>query len=90
MFISSVSFTETLAFPRLTQKQIEDVKDFLRGFIFVSPNEEIAEGAAYFRRKYTSEFPDATIAATAFVYRMPLVTRDKQFQKIKEILVIVP
>lgn len=53
-------------------------------------NEAISEEAAFLRRKYKIKLADSIIAATAMVYRIPVATRDKQFQKIKEITVVIP
>lgn len=90
LFISSVSFTETLSYTPLTPKDIDTAKEFLSNFIFVPMSEIISEKAAYLRRIHRIGLPDAVIAATAWAYNIPIVTRDKQFQKIKEVTVIVP
>jgi len=53
-------------------------------------NPTIREQTIELRRTYTIKLPDAIIAATSFVYKIPLVTADKTFSKIKELdLVLV-
>ncbi len=89
LFISSISFAETLAVPSLNSEEIERVKDFLFQTFVAAPFDVVlAEHAAFFRRTYRLEIPDAAIAATAFALNTPLVTHDQQFRKIREITVV--
>lgn len=68
---------------------MEKIKIFLTSFIEVPFDNEIAEKAAIVRRFYKLPLPDAGIAATALVNNVPLVTYDKSFHKVKEIIVVV-
>lgn len=88
LFISTISITEILSLTNLSNKEIAVIKNFLEDFIPMVLDVEIAETAAYFRRVYRLTLPDAEIAATAFVFSHPLVTRDRQFQKISELTVV--
>lgn len=88
LFISSVSFAEVLAMASLTDKEIAVMKAFLQHFILIPMDAVIAERAAYFRRMYRFEIPDAAIAATALTLGVPLVTRDRQFKKLRDIQII--
>lgn len=88
LFISSVTVTEVLSYPPLTVSEIDDAKEFLAGFVAIDFDTELAEIAAFLRRAYRLSTPDAAIAATAILHRLPLVTRDKQFVRIKELLVV--
>ncbi len=90
LFISSISFVETLSYSFLAPDDVVIARDFLSGFIFVPTNEAISEEAAFLRRKYGTKLADSIIAATAIVYKVPIATRDKQFRKIKEVAVVVP
>jgi predicted nucleic acid-binding protein len=89
LFISSISVAEILALPNLSSHEINQIKQFLGEFLSLPFNNEIAEISALIQRKYHLKLPDAAIAATALSRHTPLATRDKQFQKIKE-LVVVP
>lgn len=88
LLISAVSFAEVLSYPKLAEKDIQETKKFLSGFVSIPLDDILAEKAAYFRRIYKLTLTDAAIAGTASVYRVPLITRDKQLQKVKEIFVI--
>ena len=86
--ISSITTAEVLSLKSLNQKNVEDIKEFLETFVSVPFDDNIADMAAYCRRLYGLEIPDAGIAATSILRRLPLVTQDQQFKKIREITVI--
>lgn len=88
LFISSVTRIEILALPKLTPMDLEKIKNYLQNFISIPLDDSLAETAALMKRTYNIELPDAVIAAVSAVKRLPLVTRDRQFQKIKEITLI--
>ncbi len=77
-----------LALAKLTPGDIDEIKSFLENFISVPLDDELADTAALFRRVYKLELADAVIIATPTDRKLPLVSRDKKFQKIKEITVI--
>lgn len=87
LFISSITITEVLAFPTMSPSNFDTSSTFLKNFISIPLNDQIAIRAAYFRRKYRLTLPDAAIVATAAALRIPLITRDKQFDKVTEVLV---
>ncbi len=87
LFISSITITEVLSFPTMSPEDFEISSTFLKNFISVSFNNQIAIKASFFKRKYRLAFADAAIVATAAMLRIPLVTRDKQLEKITEILI---
>lgn len=86
--ISPVSTAEVLALPNLSAKETPKVREFLGSFIVVPFDESLAETAAFVRRFYGLGLPDAIIAATSIRGREPLVTRDRQFRKVREITVV--
>jgi len=88
LFVSSIIRAEVLALPSLSGTELNHIKDFLDEFIPVPFDDVLAEKAAALKRLYAMELPDCLIAATALERRVPLVTRDKQFRKIKELEVI--
>lgn len=88
LLISAISFAEVLSYPLLEEKDIRKAKEFLSGFVSIPFDEVLAEKAAEMRRLHKLTLTDAGIAATALAYRVPLITRDKQFQRVKEIFVI--
>lgn len=87
-FVSSLTISEVLSFSNLTTTDIQRIKTFVLSFIVVSFDEAIAERAASLRRHSRLLLPDAGIAATALEYNIPLVTRDKVFQKIQDLTIV--
>ena len=88
LIISSISVAEVLAMPALSPSSADNARAFLRTFFSRPFDDSVAEVTALFRRKYALKLPDAAIIATAFIYKTPLVTRDKQLRRIKEITVL--
>jgi predicted nucleic acid-binding protein len=88
LFISPISIAEVLAIAPLSNAEIITIKEFLKNFISIPIDDSIAEIAGYFRGTYRIALPDAIIAATAFLRNAPLATRDQQFKKIKEIIML--
>mgnify|MGYP001615589554 CR=1 FL=1 len=67
------------------------ILDFLSNFGKVPVSNEIAVKAGDFSRIYNAETADAIIAATAFVMKADLITRNvNDFKNIKEITIKVP
>jgi hypothetical protein len=47
-------------------------------------NPKIKEQTILLKQKYKLKLPDAIIAATAIVYKLPFLTSDADFKNIKE------
>lgn len=88
IFVSSLSRAELLAYSQLTEVQIKNIQESLERFLSIPFDDRLANEAGYIRREYGLKFQDAGIAATASVFRIPLLTRDKQMKKVKEIVVV--
>jgi len=88
LFVSSITVAETLALPKLREREILKILGFFGNFVSIPFGDDIAESAAFLRRKYGLEIPDAGIAATALIHNFPLATRDTQFLRVKEIKVV--
>ncbi len=87
-FISVVSVTELLAKPKLTKEEISLVENFLDEFTVLDLNTNIAKEAANLKRNYNLTFPNAILAATAKLYDLSLVSKDKIFSRISELKLI--
>ena len=81
LFISAISYAEVLAYPQLTETERQIVRNFL--------DTDIAEQAAKLRRNHNISLPDAIIAAQTATLNVPLITRDKQLKRLKEIQVVL-
>lgn len=88
LFVSAITWSEVLSAPVLAPEDLNPVKEFLASFVCIPMDQHIAETAAFIRRLYRLAIPDATIAATAIKYQMPLVSRDRDFRRVDEILLI--
>jgi len=88
LFISSISKAEILALPKISSSEASNIRLFLNDFLSIPFDDSIAESTAFLKRIYKLNLPDAGIAATALTRHLPLVSRDRQFLKIKEITVI--
>jgi len=88
LHISFITELESLSYQKLSTKERSTVRNFLDECILLDINMEIKKVTIDFRINYRLKLPDAIIAATAFYYKLPLVSADKTFSKIKEIEVI--
>jgi len=88
LFISSITTAEVLALPSLRPVDGDRIRKFLGNFVSVPMDDDVAESAATIRRLYRLEIPDATIAATALINGVPLVTRDRQFRRVFGLILV--
>lgn len=89
--ISSVTRAEVLSEPKSTAAQRKRIATFLTLFRSISFDDEVADLVAQLRRTYPKlRVPDAAIAATALSKDIQLVTRDRGFQKVRELELIIP
>lgn len=78
----------------LSKKNLDENEDFLiRSMLStcykVEHNQQISEIAIKLKRENNIKLPDAIIAASAQLLRLPLLTADKDFSKIKNIDCII-
>jgi len=72
-------------------KKEKIINEFLNSFKIILINKEIAIKAGKIRREYQKPFADVIIAASALVYNLLLITRNKKhFVGIKNLKVISP
>ena len=88
LFVSAITWSEVLSAPVLAPEDLNLVKEFLASFLCIPVDQTLAETAAFIKRVYRIPIPDATIAATAIKFNLPLVSRDRDFRHIKEILLL--
>lgn len=88
LYISPIVRAEILSYPAVSQTDIARIRAFLQQFSSLTLDDDLVESAALIRRAYRLALPDALIAASALTQGVPLITRDKQFSKIKELKVI--
>ncbi len=83
--VSFITELELLSAKKYTKGQEEKINEILREFAIYEYNNLIKTACINFRRKYNLKLPDAIIAATAFAYKLPLLTSDRHLSGITEI-----
>ena len=88
LLTSVISVAEVLALSALDSEAVERIRLFLRGFVSIPFDDELAVTAGALARRYGLKLADAAIAATALTRQVPLVTRDEHFQRVRKIVVV--
>lgn len=88
--LATIVVVEVLGYPALTDDYEQQIEEFLHAALLSDLTPTLARDSARLRRQYHLTTADAVIAATAVHTRTPLVTRDKKFTKIPELVCIVP
>lgn len=86
--ISTITEIEVFSFPNLSEIQQLSISKWLEEITIFPIDSFLSRQAARLRRIYKIKTPDAIIASTALFYNAKLVTRDKDFKKIKELEVL--
>jgi len=89
IYLSFVSELELLGYKYLTETDRKRIEAFISDCIIIDINEEIKRNAINLRSTYSIKLPDAIVASTALYLGLPLVTADKGFQKIQELILII-
>lgn len=87
-YISFVTKLELLGHESITQEQEIRIEVFLSEYIIIGLNPDIEREVIRIRKKYRVKLPDSIIMATAVYHDIPLVTADRDFEKVKELNVI--
>lgn len=89
LIISFITELELLSFPKISVDSEETIKGLLKNCTIVEINPEIKDLTIEFRRKSKLKLPDSIVAATAFYFKLPLLTADKQFRTVGELEIIM-
>lgn len=84
LYVSVINEIELLGYSGFHKKELEAVKTFLAYCTSEKITNDVKEKAINLRRKGGLKLPDAIILATALSKKIPFVTADKGFKKIKE------
>ncbi|MGM0581930.1 MAG: type II toxin-antitoxin system VapC family toxin [Bacteroidota bacterium] len=87
--ISFITELEILSFPKLTTDSESQIRSLLKSCSLIELNSKIKEITIELRKKYKMKLPDAIIAASAYYNNVPLITADKDFQKLEELNIIL-
>jgi predicted nucleic acid-binding protein len=83
LVISQITRMELLSFPDITKAELARIEVFLETWPveFIQP--QIESLAIGIRRKHRLKLPDSIVAATALHLDLPLMTADKQLERLK-------
>jgi len=84
LYVSVINEIELLGYSDFQKKELEAVKTFLTYCTSENITNDVKEKAINLRRNGGLKLPDAIILATALSKKIPFVTADKAFKKIKE------
>ena len=87
--ISFITELELLSFPDLNKDSIKIIKGLLNNCLIVDIDRSIKELAVEFRKKSNLKLPDAIVAASAYNFKLPLLTADKIFKSVDDLAVIM-
>lgn len=82
---SFITEIELLGKPGIKENEIKKINDLLSICIKVPHTESINRTAIQLKQGYQMKMPDALVTATAIEQKVPLLTYDKGFAKIKEV-----
>ena len=91
LYISSISYIETLRYPFQNQNDEKDIVDFCDTFDRIFLTKEIEKQTILIRKTNKIKLPDAIIAATAIVFNLTLVTHNvDDFKNIQGLKILNP
>lgn len=87
--LSFVNELELLGFKNITPDEENALRYFLDECAILDINQGIKDITVELRRKYSLKLPDAIIGATAIFLGIPLLSADKHFAQIEELLFVL-
>lgn len=82
LVISQITRMELLSYPEITKAELTRVEVFLDTWPVEDIHSRIEEEAIRIRRKHRLKLPDSIIAATALHLDIPLMSADKQLERL--------
>jgi predicted nucleic acid-binding protein len=87
--LSFITELELLSKPNITPEETTKTKVFINQCTVVDISPAIKKKVVEIRQKVKIKLPDAIIAASAIILDLPIVTADKQFEKIPGLSAII-
>lgn len=87
--LSFITELELLSKPNITSAETAKTKAFINQCTVVDISPAIKRKVIEIRQKVKIKLPDAIIAASAITLNLPIVTADKQFEKIPGLNAII-
>lgn len=86
--VSFITELELLGYQHITETEHQKIEEFLNSVTVIDINAKIKTISTRFRRTYNLKLPDAIIAATAYYMNLPIMTADKDLNKINELNIL--
>ncbi len=86
VFVSVVTELELFSFKFMDEKAEIELNEALKSCFIVDLEKPIRQHTIQIRKAYGLKLPDAIIAATAIHLQLPLFTADKEFEKVKDLM----
>ena len=87
--VSFITELELLGFQDLKEDDRSIIEELLSNCIIVDLNQAIKRITIDLKQKYKLKLPDAIIAATSIYMNLPLISADKDFERILTVFVCV-
>ncbi len=87
-YVSFINELELLGYKGITTQEQFWIELFLEECAIIDINAGIKEITKQLRRSYTLKLPDAIVAATAIFLDIPLLSADKHFEKINDLIFV--
>ncbi|WP_373514030.1 type II toxin-antitoxin system VapC family toxin [Persicitalea sp.] len=87
--LSFINELELLGFRKITPNEEHSLRYFLDECAILDINQGIKDITVQLRRKYSLKLPDAIICATAIFLGIPLLSADRHFGQIEELLFVL-
>lgn len=88
LIISIITETELLGYSELSDEELNKTEEFLEICTIINLDTTIKKEAISLRRNEKLKLPDAIILATANSLKIPLITADTDFKKVKKANII--
>ncbi|MGF1587291.1 MAG: type II toxin-antitoxin system VapC family toxin [Bacteroidales bacterium] len=89
LWVSFITEMELLSFDGHTKGEIQTIKSFLNNCKIIDINRSIKDTAINIRKINKLKLPDAINTATAHYLNIPLITADKGFKNIDDIISVI-
>ena len=84
-YISFITELELLSFQKLKSSEKKKISNLIKHCTIIDVNAPIKELTINIRQKSNLKLPDALIAATSKYLQIPLLSADKDFDKVKDL-----
>ena len=83
--VSFITELELLGFQDIKEEDRSIIEELLNNCIIVDLNQAIKRITVDLKQKYKLKLPDAIIAATSIYMNLPLISADKDFERISDL-----